>query len=190
MVGTRRPARVRAGDTASATAGRVLPPEDVTGGIVIGDVSPRPGSGGFAGTFGEQVTVRPTRTESPPEVDGRLDDAAWRDAARITEFVQREPVDGAPATEATDVFIAYDSATSTLAVHAHYEDPGIMWANRSDRDQARFSDDPFAVYFDTFLAQQRAYVFSVNSYGVQRDSIVGGRRGGGGGPGGRRRPPR
>ena len=103
MVGTRRPARVRAGDTASATAGRVLPPEDVTGGIVIGDVSPRPGSGGFAGTFGGQVTVRPTRTESPPEV---------------------------------------------------------------------------------FLAQQRAYVFSVNGYGVQGDSIVGGRRGSGGGGGG------
>ena len=184
MVGPRRRARVRAGDTAPATAGRVLPPKNVTGGIVIGDVSPRSGSGGFAGTFGGQVTVRPTRTESPPEVDGRLDDAVWRDAARITEFVQREPVDGAPATEATDVFIAYDSANIYLAVHAHYEDPGIMRANRSDRDQARFGDDTFAVYFDTFLAQQRAYVFSVNGYGVQGDSIVGGRRGGGGGGGG------
>ena len=176
-------ARVRAGDTAPATAGRVLPPEDVTGGIVIGETSPRSGSGGFAGIFSGQVTVRPTRTESPPEVDGRLDDTVWRDAARITEFVQREPIDGAPATEATDVFIAYDSANIYLAFHAHYEDPGIMRANRSDRDRARFSDDTFDVYFDTFLAQQRAYVFSVNGYGVQGDSIVGGRGGGGGGGG-------
>ena len=59
-----------------------------------------------------------------------------------------------------------------------------MRANRVDRDRAGFGDDTISVYFDTFLDQQRAYVFSVNGYGVQGDSIVGGRRGGGGGGGG------
>ena len=46
-------------------------------------------------------------------------------------------------------------------------------------------DDVVSVYFDTFLDQQRAYVFSVNGYGVQMDSIMNARGGGGGGGGGR-----
>ena len=139
---------------------------------------------GNAGVLTGRVTVRPRRTTIPPTVDGLLDDAVWSNAARITEFVQREPQDGAPATEDTDVFLAYDESNLYLAFHARYEDPRIMRANRVDRDRAGFGDDTSSVYFDTFLDQQRAYVFSVNGYGVQGDSIVAGRRGGGGGGGG------
>ena len=148
---------------------------------------------GDAGVLAGRVTVRPRRTVTPPTVDGLLDDAVWGNAARITEFVQRQPIDGAPATEDTDVYIAYDDTNLYLAFHAKYDDPQAMRANRVDRDRAGFGDDTISVYFDTFLDQQRAYVFSVNGYGVQGDSIVGGRggRGGGGfGGGGRGGVPR
>ena len=140
---------------------------------------------GNAGVLTGRVTVQPWRTLTPPTVDGLLDDAVWTDAARITEFVQRQPLDGAPATEDTDVYVAYDDANLYLAFHAKYDNPEVMRANRVDRDRAGFSDDTISVYFDTFLDQQRAYVFSVNGYGVQGDSIVSGsRRGGFGGGGG------
>ncbi len=142
-----------------------------------------------------RVTVRPVRTRTAPDIDGRLDDAVWQDAAQITDFVQERPLDGAPATESTTVYIAYDNSNIYLAFHARYQDPGIMRANRVDRDWAGFGDDTISVYFDTFLDQQRAYVFSVNGYGVQGDSIVAGRGGGfrggrGGGGGGRSAIPR
>ena len=66
------------------------------------------------------------------------DSMTWcgRDALLITEFVQQQPLDGAPATEDTDVFLAYDNSNIYLAFHAKYQDPGIMRANRGDRDQA------------------------------------------------------
>jgi len=129
----------------------------------------------------DRVNVSPSRTDTPPTIDGRLDDMVWQTAARITNFVQSQPQDGAPASEASDVYIAYDSSNIYLAFHAHYEDPSIMRSNRSDRDQAGRSDDIFSVYFDPFSDQQRAYVFSVNGYGVQDDSILGSRSSGGGG---------
>ena len=136
-------------------------------------------------------TVRPPRSQTAPSIDGQLDDAIWQNAARITEFVQQRPLDGVPATEATEVYIAYDSTNIYLGFYAHYSDPSIVRANRTDRDRA-FVDDMFTVYFDTFLDQQRAYVFTVNGYGVQGDSILNSRsfggggfaRGGGGPPGG------
>ncbi len=129
--------------------------------------------------------VSPTRTDSPPVVDGILDDAVWRTAAHLTEFTQQAPLDGAPATEDTDVYIAYDSEHIYFGFYAHYEDPSIMRANRVERDRAPM-DDLMTIYFDTFLDQQRGYDFDVNGYGVQGDGIMtaGGFRGGGGRGGG------
>lgn len=136
--------------------------------------------------------VSPTRTDEPPEIDGVLDDAVWRTAAHLTEFTQQQPLDGAPATEATDVYVAYDSDKLYFGFHVHYGDPSIMRANRVERDRAMM-DDLVTIYLDTFLDQQRGYDFDVNGYGVQGDGILsvggggfggrGGRGGGGGGPG-------
>ena len=159
--------------------GATVPPRpaavetDVNGEIALGG-APRTAGFGVAeglGILTGRPTLRPPRTRERPRVDGRLDDAVWRDALHVTDFVQQNPMEGAPATEATDVWIAYDSQHFYLAVHAHYSDPSLMRANRIDRDQA-FEDDNVAIYFDTFLDQQRAYRFSVNGYGVQGDAIV------------------
>ena len=147
-------------------------PTDVTGGLSLDT----PGAAGFgvaegAGILTGRPTLRPGRSDVRTDIDGRLDDVIWQDAIHITEFVQQNPVEGAPATEDTDVWIAYDSQNLYIAVHAHYSDPSIMRANRVDRDQS-FDDDNISFYFDTFLDQQRAYLFSVNGYGVQGDAIV------------------
>ena len=171
-------------------------PHDVTGGIVVGEPA-REASGrddarrgsdpadvaSEAGILTGRPRVSATRTSTPPRIDGRLDDAVWRDAVRIDEFVQRQPRDGAPATEVTEVYIAYDSGNLYFGVYAHYSDAGLIRANRTDRDRTS-NDDTVAVYLDPFLDQQRAYVFSVNGYGVQADSIMNARGGGGGFGGG------
>ncbi|MEE3201958.1 MAG: FlgO family outer membrane protein, partial [Acidobacteriota bacterium] len=155
----------------------VATPTDVTGGLSLDTA----GAAGFgvaegAGILTGRPTLRPGRSDVSPEIDGRLDDVIWQDAIHIAEFVQQNPVEGAPATEDTDVWIAYDSQNLYIAVHAHYSDPSIMRANRVDRDQS-FDDDNISFYFDTFLDQQRAYFFSVNGYGVQGDAIVNARGG-------------
>ena len=173
---------------AAVTPQPSLGSESVTGGIDF-DGEPRLGVARGAGILTGRPTVRPTRTTDRPRIDGRLDDAVWRSAAKITDFVQSRPLDGAPATEDTEVWIAYDSANIYFAFHLHYSDPSIMRANRVDRDRS-FQDDRISIYFDPFLDQQRAYSFNLNGYGVQGDQIINARRGGGfgggGGRGGRR----
>ena len=116
-------------------------------------------------------TIRPTRTETRPDIDGSLDDAVWQRAATITEFTQQAPLDGEAATEETEVWVAYDSDSLYFAFYLHYEDPSIMRANRVDRDRAA-RDDLVTIYLDTFLDQQRSYDFDVNGYGVQGDGII------------------
>ena len=164
------------------TDGGTVTPADVTGGLTIG----APAAGGAVGgpvLVGGRPTVDAVRTSTPPDVDGRLDDVVWRDAVRITEFVQTSPVEGAPATEDTEVYIAYDDSNIYFGFYVHYSDPSLIRANRVDRDRIMV-DDKMSVYFDTFLDQQRASVFSVNGYGIQGDSLMSGRGRGGRGGGG------
>ena len=86
-------------------------------------------------------------------IDGRLDDAVWREAAHVTALVQRRPFDGIPASEPSDIYLAYDSSNIYFGLHAHYSVPGMIRANRRDRDQS-IDDDLFLIYFDPFLDQQ------------------------------------
>ena len=137
-------------------------------------------TGAQTGTIDPQVSAatpsgRPAvtidRTNVPPTIDGRLDDTVWQGAVEVRQFVQQRPVEGAPATERTEVRIVYDSQNIYFAIHAHYSDRSLIRANHVDRDQTA-GDDNVRLYFDPFLDQQRAYVFSVNGYGVQSDSVL------------------
>jgi len=47
------------------------------------------------------------RVERSPRLDGTLDDPIWQQAVPITDFRQKEPYEGQPATETTEVRILY-----------------------------------------------------------------------------------
>ena len=152
-----------------AVTGAIALPLDAVDDQVTRPSPVRRAGGGFA--VGGRPSTTVVRTTEPPTIDGRLDDAVWRDVVPITQFVQTSPSEGAPATEDTEVWLAYDSDNLYVAFYAHYTDPGIMRANRAERDQTG-GDDQMSVMFDPFLDQQRAYLFSVNAFGVPGDSIV------------------
>ena len=128
-------------------------------------------SGAGYGALVGRPRVRATRTDAPPTIDGRLDDEVWRTAAMLSEFVQQSPLDGAPATEETEVYIAYDRDHVYFAFYLHYTDPGILRASRADRDTT-WQDDLITVYLDPFLDQQRCYDFDLNGYNVQGDGVI------------------
>ena len=177
------------GGAPAGAAGRPGAGEPRTGGPTGGGVPLRASAAGLApaaslGILAGRPNITAARTPQAPQIDGNLDDAVWQRATRITEFVQQSPLEGLPATENTEVYVAYDDTHLYFGLYAHYSQPSMMRANRVDRDRALFGDDIISVYFDTFLDQQRAYVFSVNGYGVQNDSLLEARGGGGGGRGG------
>ena len=148
---------------AAETEAEIKTRRNVTGVLALGAFAPPPAP--------SRLTAVVARTNSPPQIDGRLDDAVWETATHITDFIQVTPVEGAPGTEETDVWMAYDNDYLYFAFYAHYTDPRIMRINRADREEIR-GDDRMSVLFDPFLDQQRAYQFEVNGYGVQADSIV------------------
>jgi hypothetical protein len=125
-------------------------------------------------------TAVAVRTETPPAIDGRLDDAAWTQAPAVTAFTQRDPVEGAPASEATDVRIAYDS--EAIYVAARLSDRSAVTSRLGRRDMALASSDWFRVSFDTYHDGRIGVQFDVNPAGVRRDATLGGTTGGLSGP--------
>ena len=111
-------------------------------------------------------------------VDGRLDDAAWENAAILTGFTQYDPVEGSPASERTEVRMLVSGEAIYFAIRADDASGGIR-ATLTERDGYRRSDDYVRVILDTFNDQRRAYVFMVNPLGVQADGlwVEGGGRG-------------
>src|SRR5688500_15302387 len=60
---------------------------------------------------------------SAVRLEGELDEAAWGRAEPITEFVQREPADGAPPTHRTEARVLYDDDAIYVAVKAFDDKP-------------------------------------------------------------------
>jgi len=118
--------------------------------------------------------------ETSPVVDGKLDDAVWKNAAVFDDFVQTQPGDNIAPSRETVAYVGYDEKNLYVAWHA-FDDPSLVRASVAKRDDVS-SDDNVSVTLDTFNDQRRAYQLFFNPLGIQADGIEGG--GGGGGFGG------
>jgi len=130
-----------------------------------------------------QLQVRPPRLEAEVEIDGRLDEPAWAQAARLVGFSRYAPVDGGPADRATEVLVWYSPSALHFGVRAQAAAGGVQ-ATLADRDRID-ADDHIQFFLSTFGDGRQAFVFAVNPYGVQMDgAMVEGARTGGIGFGG------
>lgn len=116
--------------------------------------------------------VRPARLETPPVIDGRLDDPVWQTAARIGDFHQLEPKEGEPATEPTEVYLGFDKDSLYIGVRCHDSEPGKIVSTTLTRDSDMTYDDTIQVQFDTYRDGRSAYLFLTNPDGVQVDALV------------------
>ncbi len=99
-------------------------------------------------------------------IDGRLDDAAWRDAVPVTNFWQREPMEGASPSDPLEVRLAYDD--DALYVGARMVSTVPLQAPMGRRDEGEQSEY-FSVMLDTYLDRRTAYEFGVTAAGVRLD---------------------
>jgi hypothetical protein len=115
-------------------------------------------------------------------VDGLLDDEPWRTVPVASGFRQREPNAGAPATERTEVRIAYDESTLYLGIMAHDQNPGGIIARILQRDEVMTpgffggpgfaGDDGIAILFDTFHDHRNGMIFATNPNGAEFDALI------------------
>lgn len=120
---------------------------------------------------GPVPVVQAIRASTAVTVDGRLDDEVWLRAAAATEFVQRDPDEGKPATERTELRVAYDDAALYVGARLHDREPAKIARQLARRDRGAEADG-FSLYLDPHHDHLTGAVFTVSAAGVQSDAII------------------
>ena len=107
--------------------------------------------------------------DSDITLDGVPDEGVWNTAALATDFVQREPNDGEPATERTEARILYGEDAIYVAFRAYDSDPDEIVGQLARRDQNVYSDW-LLVAVDSYFDRRTAFQFGVNPAGVRKDT--------------------
>ncbi len=110
--------------------------------------------------------------ERAPKLDGTLDDSLWQLARPITDFRQREPLEGLPATEKTEVRILYTRRAVYFGIHCFDSNPSRIIASELRRDVIQDLDDHFEILIDSNHNRRGGYVFQVNPLGTQMDGLI------------------
>ncbi len=106
----------------------------------------------------------------PIPMDGRMDGPAWASADSITDFRQREPAVGDPASERTVVKVLRDATALYVAVRSDDRDMRHVRASELRRDADLSSDDNVQLLIDSFHDRRGAFVFGTNPNGAMWDA--------------------
>ena len=77
------------------------------------------------------------RTDVPLKIDGALNEPAWSNAQFVGQFTQREPVEGAPASEKTEVGFLYDQKNLYIGIKCYDSEAGCRAGQRGPGLQSR-----------------------------------------------------
>lgn len=124
------------------------------------------------GSTGAPAIVEARATTGPIRLDGRADEPAWATADSISDFRQREPSVGAPATEPTVVKMLRDGEALYVSVRAYDSSPAAIRAAQLRRDAELGSDDNVSLIIDSFNDRRGAFLFQTNANGAMRDAQI------------------
>lgn len=122
---------------------------------------------GFVPAYRPEITIR--RAAGPIEIDGKLGDKGWAEAAMASNFVEHNPGDQTKPDVETEVLITYDDQHLYVAWIC-YDDPEEVRASFCERDNI-FSDDNVVLCLDTYGEASLAYEIMANPYGIPGDLL-------------------
>jgi hypothetical protein len=114
--------------------------------------------------------VQARRIEETVHIDGRLTEAVWQGTG-TGDFIQRNPLDGKPASERTEVWVAFDEKALYVAARLYDSEPGKIVSLLGRRDDA-LDSDWFSFAVDPYFDRRSGFQFSVNPAGSIIDKTL------------------
>ena len=111
-----------------------------------------------------------TKVTGSIKMDGKSDDAVWKNIEIINDFIISSPDYGKQPTKKTEVKLAYNNeALFVLAIM--FDDAKKVRRQLTQRDGNERQDcDIFTLGLDTYLDKQNGFIFQVTAAGVQGDA--------------------
>lgn len=118
-----------------------------------------------------KAPITAVRAAAPPRIDGRLDDAAWLDAPVFSDFRQRDPDEGAPVSERTELRVLYDADALYVGARLSDREPQGIVRRQSRRDVLPEAD-AFSIFLDPHHDRLTGVELRVSAAGSQRDLYI------------------
>jgi hypothetical protein len=120
---------------------------------------------------GARLEVRAVTVAAGERVrlDGVLDEPVWQAAPVAAGFTQAEPREGQPATERTEVRIAFDGDNLYVAARLWDREPDGIVVAELRKDFQNDTQDSFELILDTFGDHRNGYIFMTNAEGARGD---------------------
>jgi hypothetical protein len=119
---------------------------------------------------GHPYTLGAVKIQSPPVIDGIVDEEVWERAAVADSFIQYEPMRGQSSETAVRAMVLYDS--ENLYVAFELLDTWPPTAQLTRRDDDLFNDDAVILVLDTYHDSRTAYYFMTNAVSTQADGRI------------------
>lgn len=104
-------------------------------------------------------------------LDGKLEEKIWQQAPIATNFIQRTPNEGKPATENTEARIIYSDDALYIGIRAYDSAMDSIAATLFRRDGSAYSDWVY-VNIDSYNDNRTSFNFAVNPRGVRKDILT------------------
>ena len=104
------------------------------------------------------------------KLDGILDEGVYKNKP-VTNFIQKIPDEGEPATEKSEVWISYDNENIYFSANFYDSEPESIDQNLMRRDNI-ISSDWLWIYMDPYNDDRTGYFFAVNPGGSIADGTL------------------
>ena len=118
-----------------------------------------------------QPEIKAFYTDTPPVIDGSINEDVWKNSAMINDLYQREPHSGEPVSEKTEFYFMYDRNNIYIGINC-FADPKDITSKELSRDGDLGEDDRVQVILDTYLDGRSGYWFQIGPRGSIGDAIV------------------
>ena len=109
--------------------------------------------------------------KTAPTIDGKLNDACWKDAAVMGDFLLDSGRGIAP--DETTVRILFDKDNLYLGVTCSESDWDTVAARIDQHDGPLYSDDDLEIFFDTNRDRRTFMQFTLNTLGTKGEALFG-----------------
>ena len=113
----------------------------------------------------EKKQYKAERLTVAPDIDGVLDDEAWKQGTWIDDFTQYNPHNGKKPSQKSEFKILFDEDNLYIAFKAFDTSPDSIVSRLTRRDNV--DGDLVGIFLDSFHDLRTAFLFCVSSGGVK-----------------------
>ena len=115
-------------------------------------------------------SIKSYRLSEPLKIDGFLKESVYKNPA-VTKFYQKDPNEGDPISEKTEVWVSYDDDNIYFSGRFYDSKPDSIDVTLMRRDNI-VESDWFFVSLDTYNDDRNGYFFAVNAGGSIADGTL------------------